>query len=79
MARAQANGVAFVIFAVIVVGFLLFIFYPSLETIRLNAIVEPENISQPFVMLVLYSLQPILWGIWFIASIGAVIFVARSS
>jgi hypothetical protein len=28
-------------------------------------------------MLVLYSLQPILWGIWFVASTSAIIGVSR--
>jgi hypothetical protein len=76
--KGQSAGLtAFVIFAVICAGFILYFMYPAVETIRINAVGSLNNQSNPLLMLVLYSLQPILWGIWFVASTAAVIGVSR--
>ena len=51
--------------------------YPAVETIRLTAVADVANQSNPLLMLVLYGLQPILWAIWFIASATAIVAVSR--
>jgi len=77
--KGQTSGglTAFVIFAIVCGGFILYFLYAPLETVRLTAIADPANQSNPLLMLVLYGLQPILWGIWFVVSATAVVGASR--
>lgn len=79
MKKAQsAPLLALIIFMVFVAGFVLYIMYPFLENFRLEAVADPDNQTQPLLMLILYGLQPIIWGIYIVASLGAIIGVSRA-
>jgi len=77
MANEQAGLSAFVIFATLCAGFILYFMYPAVETIRLTAVADVANQANPLLMLVLYGLQPILWTIWLISSATAIVAVSR--
>jgi hypothetical protein len=76
--KAQLGNVVFVIVAVILSGFLLYIFYPQIEDVRLRQLIETDN-SRVIDKIILYSLHPLLWIMWIVLSLFAIVFTVNSS
>lgn len=63
--KGQMAGVFTSILIVIAFGLVLYMFQTPIETLRLNAIASSWA-TNPLIRIILYGLQQILWGAWFI-------------
>ena len=72
MKKAQVDGVIYVMVLIVIVGILLFIFQPTIETFRLEAIESlddhPEQYNV-FSSIFLYSLKPLIWFFYIFLSV----------
>lgn len=75
--RGEINPSAFVIFLVIVAGFVLAIFTPTINEVRLAQIAQTDS-SEILQLLYLYLLIPLIWFFWLVLSAMAIISVSQS-
>lgn len=75
--RGQMAIVFFAILFVLTCGLQLYIFHDSIEQVRLDALNQPYA-QNAIVRMILYALQPLLWGAWLILGTFAVVSTANN-
>jgi uncharacterized BrkB/YihY/UPF0761 family membrane protein len=76
--KAQISLPIFILFAVLVTGYILSIFSPTINQVRLDQLSATPD-ADIFEKLILYSLMPLLWGVYVVFSIFAVIWASNSA
>lgn len=76
--RGQVSLPIFVLFAVLVAGYILSIFSPTINEVRINQLAATPD-ADILAKLILYALMPIMWGVYIILSIFAVIWASNSA
>lgn len=76
--KAQVSMPIFVLFAVLVTGYILSIFSPTINDVRVNQLAQTPD-DEIIQKLILYILMPLMWTVYVILSIFAVIFATTSA
>ncbi len=76
--RGQISMPLFVLFGVIVAGYILSIFSPVIDDVRITQLARTGN-DEVIQKLILYLLMPIIWGVYILFSIFAVIWATQSA
>ena len=76
--RGQVSLPIFVLFAVLVCGFILSIFAPTINEVRLERLAATPD-AEIIQKLILYSLMPLIWAVYVVFSIFAVIWASNSA
>jgi hypothetical protein len=75
---AQISLPIFILFSVLVSGYILSIFSPTINQVRLDQLALTADVDV-FEKLILYSLMPLIWGVYVVFSVFAVIWASNSA